>query len=174
MQQEMTEKWKQYKITHLESKRTKLFARLIRKSSDIDTLIYSYQNGTTLRDTPMPYSIWSLRFFRRWRGVNDQYNEELWFDEVNQRITFKHKIHNWLKESEEKSKSERLSGGSSRTGFKPNSLQSSKSSEVSAYKNLIKKHKVGELEAAACFIRTKTDAKYQSHSLKVKEQLFKV
>ena len=75
-----------------------------------------------------------------------------------------------MKESEEKSKSERLSGGSSRTGFKPNSLQSSKSSEVSAYKNLIKKHKVGELEAAACFIRTKTDAKYQSHSLKVKEE----
>ena len=33
------------------------------------------------------------------------------------------------------------------------------------------KRKVGELEAGACFIKTKVDAEYESDSLKFKEQL---
>lgn len=40
------------------------------------------------------------------KRINDQYRKELWFDEIDGRIIFKQKIHNWFKESKEKSKSE--------------------------------------------------------------------
>lgn len=65
------------------------------------------------------------------KRINDQYRKELWFDEIGGRITFKQKIHNWFKESKEKSKSERLSRGSCRTDFESNSSKSTKSSKVS-------------------------------------------
>ena len=89
------------------------------------------------------------------------------FDEIDQKIAFKHKIHIPLKECEEKSKLERLSRESSRSASKSHSAKST-------HRNLIKeKFKVAELKAGACFIRTKIDTEYQSCALKVKEQLAK-
>ena len=90
------------------------------------------------------------------------------FDEIDQKIAFKHKIHIPLKECEEKSKLERLSRESSRSASKSNSAKST-------HKNLKKeKFKVAELKAGACFIRTKIDTEYQSDALKVEEQLVKI
>ena len=47
---EMTEKGRQYRLAVLEKCHVKQVARTIRKSSDIDDLIYSYQKNITVKE----------------------------------------------------------------------------------------------------------------------------
>ena len=44
----MTEKGREYKILMLDKKKSSLVSRIIRKLSEIDDLMYSYQNATTV------------------------------------------------------------------------------------------------------------------------------
>ena len=46
----MTEKGRQYRLAVLEKRRAKLVARSIRKSSEIDDTMYSYQNSITVKE----------------------------------------------------------------------------------------------------------------------------
>ena len=63
--------------------------------------------------------------------VDDQYSKRLWFDGIDKDFTLKHKTYNWIKESEQKSKSESLSRRGSRGAFKSDSPKLSKSSKGS-------------------------------------------
>ena len=49
-QHKMTEKGEQYQMSILESRRSKLVARLTRKLSEIEMLLYSYHNSFTDRE----------------------------------------------------------------------------------------------------------------------------
>ena len=46
-QPKLTEKGREYRLFTLENKHAKLVSRLLRKSSEIDDLMYSYQNSIT-------------------------------------------------------------------------------------------------------------------------------
>ena len=107
----------------LESQRTKLFERyqVISSENQVIQICCFILIKTKI----------VIKIIQEMKRINDQYRKELWFDKIDRRITFKQKVHNWFKESKEKSKSERLSRGSSRTDFKSNSTKSTKSSKVS-------------------------------------------
>ena len=49
-QPKLTEKGRKYRLSTLENERAKLVSRLLRKSSEIDDLVYSYQNGITVKE----------------------------------------------------------------------------------------------------------------------------
>ena len=46
----MTEKEREYCLSTLENKHAKLVSRLLRKSSEIDDLMYCYQNSITVKE----------------------------------------------------------------------------------------------------------------------------
>ena len=48
-QRKMTDKGREYRKEILDKKRTSLVSRIIRKSSDIDVLLYSHQNDVTIK-----------------------------------------------------------------------------------------------------------------------------
>ena len=49
-QVKLTEKWKEYKMALLEKKRSKLVSRVIRKSSKIEKIMYSFQNSIVVKE----------------------------------------------------------------------------------------------------------------------------
>ena len=46
----MTEKEREYRLSTLENKHAKLVSRLLRKSSEIDDLMYCYQNSIIVKE----------------------------------------------------------------------------------------------------------------------------
>ena len=49
-QRKMTDKGREYRKEILDKKRTNLVSRIIRKSSEIDVLLYSHQNDVNVKD----------------------------------------------------------------------------------------------------------------------------
>ena len=49
-QQKISKRERQYGLSHLDSKEAKLTFRVIRKSNEINDLMYYYQNMTTVRE----------------------------------------------------------------------------------------------------------------------------
>ena len=49
-QVKLTEKGKEYKMALLEKRRSKFVSRVIRKSSEIDNVMYSFQNGIAVKE----------------------------------------------------------------------------------------------------------------------------
>ena len=88
--------------------RGKLHSRLLRKSSTIDALLYSFQNMNAVREELRPFN----DQFRMILEVHEEYHQliedkvkqeedEVWFDKLDENVcTFKHKVHNWLKQGE--------------------------------------------------------------------------
>ena len=114
-------------------------------------------------------------------GIDEEYDDEIWFDDMNQKIfSFKHKVHNWLKEGEKLRKSDQVSRCSSKSSskysskFSPKSSSSSKSRSSTKAEATEEKLKVAELMMEASFIKKKIDAEYQTRSLMVEEELAKV
>ena len=86
-------------------------------------------------------------------------------------FNFKHKIHNWLKESYNKS-SRPSSRGSSRSKKSSGSTTSSGSSKSSTQLKLLEeKAKIAELEAEATFIIVKQKAEQQAKMLQIQEEV---
>ena len=86
-------------------------------------------------------------------------------------FNFKHKIHNWLKESDNKS-SRPSSRGSSRSKKSSGSTTSSGSSKSSTQLKLLEeKAKIAELEAEATFIMEKQKAEQQAKMLQIQGEV---
>ena len=104
-----TEKGRQYRLTALEKRRAKLVARRIRKSSEIDDLIYSYQNSITVKEelTQLNNMFRMLvEIHEKQEEIDEEYDDEIWFDDMDQKIFYlKHKVDNGLKEGEKSRKS---------------------------------------------------------------------
>ena len=115
-------------------KENKAMARLQRKARAIDDLLYSATNHVAVKEELGQYSdIFKLlstyhEEYCELVDAGDQKHQVNWFDDLDQDVfNFKHKIHNWLKESD--NKSSRLSSrGSGRSKESSGSTRSSGSS----------------------------------------------
>ena len=103
-QVKLTEKGKEYKMALLEKRRSKLVSRVIRKSSKIDDLMYSFQNGIAVKEELQQLNDMFkmlVELHEELENIDDQYTDELWFEDIDQKVfSFKHKVHNWLREVE--------------------------------------------------------------------------
>ena len=166
-QRKMTKKGKEYQMSILESKRVKLATRLGRKSSEIEMLLYSYENSLTVREelTQLNYMFkLAVDIHKEMEMLDNNYSDEIWFDDLDQRVfTFKHKVHNWLKESEHKAEKKSCRSSSSKSKSLKGSKTSRSSRSSTREKAIEEKLKVAELEAEVAFIKKQRDAEYQSH-----------
>ena len=112
----LTEKGREHRISILNKKKFSLVSRIIRKSSEMNDLLYTYQNATTEKEELAQLNdIYRLLVY-----INDEmteidvnYSEELWFSKIKEKVfSFKHKIHNWLRGGENSLKRERGSKSS--------------------------------------------------------------
>ena len=172
---QLTEKGRKYQAEWVLEKRTKAMIRLQRKARAIDDLLYSGTNHVTVKEALGQYSdIFKLlstyhEKYCELVDADDQKDQAYWFDDLDQDVfNFKHKIHNWLKESDIKS-SRPSSRGSSRSKKSSGSTTSSSSSKSSTQLKLLeKKAKTTELEAEATFIMEKQKAEQQAKMLYAK------
>ena len=107
-QHKQIEKGVEYRMNTLEE-RGKLHSRLLRKSSTIDALLYSFQNMNAVREELRPFN----DQFRMILEVHEEYHQliedkvkqeedEVWFDKLDENVcTFKHKVPNCLEQGEE-------------------------------------------------------------------------
>ena len=175
-QVKLTEKGKEYKMALLEKRRSKLVSRVIRKSSEIDDLMYSFQNGIAVKEVLQQLNDMFkmlVEIHEELQNTDDQYTEELWLEDIDQKVFFfKHKVPNWLREVEEQDITGRSSKSSSRSSSKSSSSRSSKRSsrkEVAVTEKL----KVAELMAEASFIQKRREAELHREALKVEQELAK-
>ena len=104
-QRKVTDKGREYRKKILDKKRTNLVPRINKKSIEIDVLLYSRQNDVTVKKEFAQLS----EIFQLIEDINqemieldDNYAEELWFTDIDEKVfSFKHKIHNWLRQVDE-------------------------------------------------------------------------
>ena len=71
--------------------------------------------------------------------TDEEYDDEIWFDDMDQKIfSFKHKVHNWLKEGEKLRKSDQVLRCTSKSSSKHSSKSSAKSSSSSKSRSFTK------------------------------------
>ena len=135
-QRKITDNGREYRKQILDKKRTNLVSRIIRISSEIDVLLYSHQNGVTVKKQLAQLS----DIFKLIEDINqemieldDNYTEGLWFTDIDEKVfSFKHKVHNWLREGyetqriEKKSRSSCSRSTSSKSSSRSTSFKSSK------------------------------------------------
>ena len=103
----LTEKGLQYRLELLKERRSKLHGKLLRKSSMIDEMAYSWANATVIR-VEMDQFNDTMKLFT---STHEEYqslltNEEQavdseWYDQHDENVfSFKHKMVKWLKEAE--------------------------------------------------------------------------
>ena len=100
----MTEKGRQYQLAVLEKRQAKLVARTIRKSSEINDLMYSLQNSITVKEELAQLNnIFRMlvEIHKKQEEIDEEHDDEIWFDDLDKKIfSCKRKVHNWLKEGE--------------------------------------------------------------------------
>ena len=91
----MTEKGRQYWLVVLEKRQAKLVAR---SSSEVDDLMYSYQNRITVKeDLEQLNNMFKMvvEIHHEQEEIDEQYDDEIWLDDMDQKIfSFKKKVHN--------------------------------------------------------------------------------
>ena len=96
-QPKLTRKGKEHCLSTLENKRAKLVSRLLRKSSKIDDLMYSYQNSITVKEelAQLNYMLKMLvDIHEEFEQIDKDYTNNIWFDNIDQKVfSFKHKVH---------------------------------------------------------------------------------
>ena len=108
----MTDKGREYRKKTLDKKRTNLVSRINRKSIEIDVLLHSHQNVTVKKELAQLSEIFKLieDINQEMIELDDKYTEELWFTDIDEKVfSFKHKIHNWLREGVEMQEIEKKS-----------------------------------------------------------------
>ena len=126
-QSKMTEKGREYRLSTLENKRARLISRLLRKSSEIDDLMYSYQNRITVKEELAQLNDMFkmlVDIHEEFKQIDKEYTNDIWFDDIDQKVfSLKHNEHNWLKEEEKEYKKDH----SSRSSIKSSSSKSKSS-----------------------------------------------
>ena len=180
-----TGKRKRTFLSILDKKKKALVSRVNRKMSNIDVLLYTHENDTTVKEELQQLNdVFKLieEINQEMIELDDNYTEDMWFSEIDDKFfAFKHRIHNWLKEGEKlvkferKSKSSRKSSKSSGSkSSKSSSTSSSRSSKLSAKEKAIQeKVQVAELQAEASFMKKKRDAEWQAELLRLEEEMAK-
>ena len=83
-------------------------SKAIRKSSVVDDLMYSFQNGITVKEELQQLNDMFkmlVEIHEELENIDDQYTDKLWFEDIDLKLfSFKHKVHNWLREVEKQDK----------------------------------------------------------------------
>ena len=166
----MTKKGREYRLSTLGNKRSKLVSRFLRQSSKIDDLMYSYHKSITVKEELAQLNDMFkmlVDIHEEFEQIDKEYTDNIWFDDIDQKVfSFKHKVQNWLKEEEKKHKRDHSSRSSTRSSF-------SKSKSSTREKAVEEKLRVAELIAKASFMKKKGDAEYQAEALRIEEELAK-
>ena len=97
----------------IKRRRSKLVSRVIRKSNEVDDLMYSFQNGITAKEELEQVNDMFkilVETYEESESIGDQYTNELWFEDIDQKVfSFTCKVHNRLSEVEKQDKSKRSS-----------------------------------------------------------------
>ena len=118
-QPKMKETGRKSRLSTLENKSTKQVPRLLRKSSEIDYFMYSYQNSiffekqlTQLNDVlKMLVDIYEV-----FEQIDKEYTDDIWLEYIDKIVfSFKHKVHKWLKGEKKKHKRDHSSRSSARS-----------------------------------------------------------
>ena len=100
----LTENGREYRISILDKKKSSSVSRIVRKSSKINDLLYSYQNSTTVKEELAQLNnIYKLivEIIDEMTEIDVNHSKELWFAKFDEKIfSFKHKVHNWLREGQ--------------------------------------------------------------------------
>ena len=115
-QVKLTEKGKEYKMALLEKRRSKLVSIVIRNPSETDNLMHSCQNFITLKEELQQLNDMFkmlVEIHEELANIHNQYTDELWFEDIDQNVSFfRLKVHNWSREVEKQDKSRRSSKNS--------------------------------------------------------------
>ena len=96
-----TPRWIGYQLVELEKKHSRLNKKMIRKSSAVEGMLYSFKNLESVRDQMQQLDDIFKMMFEVHKETDAQETDEEWFDEVEHNLcAFKQKIHNWLKDAE--------------------------------------------------------------------------
>ena len=151
-------------------------SRIIGKSSEIDVLldVTVKEQLTQLRDIFKLIEDMNQEMIE----LDDNYTEELWSTDIDEKLfSFKHKIHNWLREGDEMQRIEKKPRSScSRSTSSKSSPRSSssKSSKLSTKERAIEeKVRLADLQAEATFMQKKRYAELQAESLRIEEEMAK-
>ena len=174
----MTEKGRKYQAELVLEKRTKAMTRLQRKARAIDDLLYSGTNHVAVKEELGQYShIFKLLSTHREEycelvDADDQKDQANQFNNLDQDVfNFKHKIHNWLKESDNKLLGPSSRGSSRRKKFSGSTTSSGSSKSLTQLKLLEDKAKIAELKAEATFIMEKQKGEQQAKILHIQEEV---
>ena len=169
-------RWLEYQSSQLEKKRSRLYSRLIRKSSAVNDLLYSPSNAEVVRE--QMFQVDDL--FKIVTEVHKEYNallpveqqnkDEDWFDEIDaSMLHFKQKIHVWIRDVERergaameaKSKRSSVSGSvSSKKSSRHSSVSSLDSGSSMSAKALKGKLKIAELLTEVRFLEGRQIAEF--------------
>ena len=169
---------------------------MIRKSSAVEGMLYSFKNLESVRDQMQQLDdIFKMMFevhkeYNSMLQLDAQETDEEWFDDVEHNLyAFKQKIHNWMKDAEAERKadvSSRLSDvsvgrrrSSVRSISKYSPRSSSKQSTNSSHKSsredraLEEKIKMAEFIAEAEFMEKRQTLEQQAQRLKIATEVAK-
>ena len=88
-QVKLTEKGKKYKMVLLERRRSNLVPRVVRKLSEIDDLMYSFQNGITVKEELQQLNdVFKIliEIHEESENCDNQYTDQLWFEDIDQKV----------------------------------------------------------------------------------------
>ena len=100
-----TQKGLEYQISFVKEKRRKLKSKMERKSKEIDDLLYSTKNQITIEESMIQFN----NLLKMFESAQNQYLQlrekkdgaDTWFEDIDNWVfEFKHKICNWLRETE--------------------------------------------------------------------------
>ena len=117
-------------------------------------------------------------FLELFSGIQGKYHrkldDDLWFDEVDQKIfTFKHSVHDYLRENEEVMSRRSGSSRKAKSSTSSSSSKSRKSGKSIREQVITEKMKLAQLEALASFRNQQKTKKLAVKEMKLEEELVK-
>ena len=74
----------------IKRRRSKLVSRVIRKSNEVDDLMYSFQNGITAKEELEQINDMFkilVETYEETESIGDQYTDELWFEDIDRKFS---------------------------------------------------------------------------------------
>ena len=160
----------------LEKKRSKLVSRVIRKSSEIDDLMYSFQNGIAVKEELQQLNDMFkmlVEIHEELENIDDQYTDELWFEEFIRKFSPSSTRYIIGREKWRSKISQEDHPMVAQSQVQKSSSSRSSKRSSTKEKAVAEKLKVAELIAEVSFIQKRREAELQAEALKVEQELAK-
>ena len=89
-QPKMTKKGRECHLSSLKNYHARLVSRLLRKSSKIDDLMYSYQNSITVKEELARLNDMFkilVGIHEEFEEIDKEYTDDIWFDDIDQKCS---------------------------------------------------------------------------------------